>query len=70
MDTLELLEIPQLEQLSANREEALVVADAQNRWTEIRQEGIDTGSKRTTISSEYNGANIGVQFEISATFPW
>ena len=52
----------------ANREEALVVADAQNRWTEIRTEGIDTGSKRTTISSEYNGANIGVQFEISATF--
>ena len=52
----------------ANREEAKVVADAQNRWTEIRQEGIDTGSKRTTISSEYNGANIGVQFEISATF--
>ena len=51
-----------------NREEALVVADAQNRWTEIRTEGIDTGSKRTTISSEYNGANIGVQFEISATF--
>ena len=52
----------------ANREEALVVADAQNRWTEIRVEGIDTSSKRTTISSEYNGANIGVQFEISATF--
>ena len=52
----------------ANREEALVAADAQNRWTEIRLEGIDTGSKRTTISSEYNGANIGVQFEISATF--
>ena len=52
----------------ANREEAKVVADAQNRWTEIRLEGIDTGSKRTTISSEYNGANIGVQFEISATF--
>ena len=51
-----------------NSEEALVAADAQNRWTEIRLEGIDTGSKRTTISSEYNGANIGVQFEISATF--
>ena len=51
-----------------NSEEALVAADAQNRWTEIRHEGIDTGSKRTTISSEYNGANIGVQFEISATF--
>ncbi|WP_455452827.1 GEVED domain-containing protein [Streptococcus salivarius] len=52
----------------ANSEEALVVADAQNRWTEIRTEGIDTGSKRTTISSDYNGGNIGVQFEISATF--
>ena len=51
-----------------NSEEALVAADAQNRWTEIRLEGIDTGSKRTIISSEYNGANIGVQFEISATF--
>ena len=51
-----------------NSEEALVAADTQNRWTEIRNEGIDTGSKRTTISSEYNGANIGVQFEISATF--
>lgn len=36
MDTLELLEILQLEQLSQT-EEALVVADAQNRWTEIRQ---------------------------------
>ncbi|WP_223341515.1 CshA/CshB family fibrillar adhesin-related protein, partial [Streptococcus infantis] len=52
----------------ANREEALVVADAQNGWTEIRKEGIDTGSKRTTITPDYNGGNIGVQFEISATF--
>mgnify|MGYP000917734859 CR=1 FL=1 len=59
---------PKTKAAFANREEAKVVADAQNRWTEIRQEGIDTGSKRTTISSEYNGANIGVQFEISATF--
>ncbi|MBS7069824.1 MAG: YSIRK-type signal peptide-containing protein, partial [Streptococcus parasanguinis] len=50
-------------------EEAKVIADAQNRWTEIRREGIDTGTtKQTTISSEFDGGNIGVQFEISATF--
>ena len=52
-----------------NKEEAKVIADPQhNRWTEIRKEGIDTGNKQTTISSEFNGGNIGVQFEISATF--
>ena len=49
-------------------EEAKVVAEAQNQWTEIRKEGINTGTKKTTISSEFDGGNIGVQFEISATF--
>ena len=50
-------------------EEAKVIADAQNKWTEIKKEGIDTGkTKQTTISSEFDGGNIGVQFEISATF--
>ena len=50
-------------------EEAKVIAEAQNRWTEIKKEGIDTGTtKKTTISSEFEGGNIGVQFEISATF--
>ncbi len=51
-----------------NKEEARVIADPQNRWTEIRQEGIDTGTKSTTISSEFDGGNIGVQFDISATY--
>ena len=51
-----------------NKEEAKVIADPQNRWTEIRQEGINTGNKQTTISSEFNGGNIGVQFDISATY--
>ena len=51
-----------------NGEEAKVVADAQNNWTEIRLENIDTKTKKTTISSALNGGNIGVQFEISATF--
>ena len=48
--------------------EADVVADAQNNWTEIRHENVDTKAKKTTISSAMNGGNIGVQFEISATF--
>ena len=45
-----------------------VIADAQNRWTEIKFENIDTKAKKTTMGSAYNGGNIGVQFEISATF--
>ena len=50
-------------------EEATVIAEPQNRWTEIKSEGIDTGTtKKTTISSELTGGNIGIQFEVSATF--
>ena len=49
-------------------EEAKVIAEAQTKWSEIRGEGINTGTKKTTISSEFEGGNIGVQFEISATF--
>ncbi|MFS9330825.1 CshA/CshB family fibrillar adhesin-related protein, partial [Streptococcus infantis] len=49
-------------------EEADVVASAQNQWTEIKHEGVDTKSKQTTMGSALNGGNIGVQFEISATF--
>ena len=49
-------------------EEAKVIAEAQTRWSEIRGEGINTGNKKTTISSELESGNIGVQFEISATF--
>ncbi len=30
-------------------------ADAQNNWTEIRFENIDTKTKKTTISSALNG---------------
>ena len=56
-----------LAELNAGHE-AKVIAEAQNNWTEIKFEGIDTGTKKTTISSELNGGNIGVQFEISATF--
>ncbi|WP_270333045.1 CshA/CshB family fibrillar adhesin-related protein [Streptococcus koreensis] len=48
--------------------EADVVADAQNNWTEIKLENVDTKAKKTTMGSAMNGGNIGVQFEISATF--
>ena len=48
--------------------EADIVADAQNGWTEIRFENVDTKTKKTTMGSAMNGGNIGVQFEISATF--
>ena len=51
-----------------NGEEAKVIADPQNGWTEIRQENVDTKTKKTTMGSSLNGGNIGVQFEISATF--
>ena len=51
-----------------NGEEARVIANPQNGWTEIRKEGIDTGTKSTTIASEFDGGNIGVQFDISATY--
>ena len=51
-----------------NGEEAKIIAEAQNGWTEIKKEGVDTGTKKTTISSEFDGGNIGVQFEVSATF--
>ncbi len=48
--------------------EADIVADAQNQWTEIKHENVDTKAKKTTMGSAMNGGNIGVQFEISATF--
>ncbi|MCP9081806.1 CshA/CshB family fibrillar adhesin-related protein, partial [Streptococcus infantis] len=51
-----------------NGKEADVVASAQNQWTEIKHENVDTKTKQTTMGSALNGGNIGVQFEISATF--
>ena len=51
-----------------NGDEAMITAEPQNGYTEIRHEGIDTKAKKTTIASAINGGNVGVQFEISATF--
>ena len=51
-----------------NGDEAMITAEAQNGYSEVKHEGIDTKAKKTTIASAINGGNIGVQFEISATF--
>ena len=59
---------PIAKQYFADGKEADVIADAQNNWTEIKHENVDTKTKKTTMGSAYNGGNIGVQFEISATF--
>ena len=34
----------------------------------LNMKNVDTKAKKTTMGSAYNGGNIGVQFEISATF--
>ncbi|WP_455485326.1 CshA/CshB family fibrillar adhesin-related protein, partial [Gemella sp.] len=46
-----------------------VTADQQDwQWSEARNNGINTGNKKTAIGSERDWSNIGVQFEISATY--
>ena len=59
---------PIAKQYFTDGKEADVIADAQNRWTEVKHENVDTKAKKTTMGSAYNGGNIGIQFEISATF--
>ena len=45
-----------------------VTADQQDgEWSEVRNNGINTGNKKTSIGAG-NWSNIGVQFEISATY--
>ena len=68
MDYVKGVTSPIARQYFADGKEADVIADAQNRWTEIKFENIDTKAKKTTMGSAMNGGNIGVQFEISATF--
>ena len=48
--------------------EALLVGEPQDAWSEIYNSGIDTGEKRTTITTQYAGGNVGVQFEITGTY--
>ncbi len=46
---------------------AKITATAQDQWSEIKNNGIDTLGKKTSIGSG-DGANIGIQFEISGTY--
>ncbi|WP_346743564.1 YSIRK-type signal peptide-containing protein, partial [uncultured Streptococcus sp.] len=45
-----------------------ITAQAQDQWSEIRDNGINTNGRKTSIIADRYGANIGVQFEISGTY--
>ena len=45
-----------------------ITAQAQGRWSEIKDNGIDTNGRKTSIIANRLGSNIGVQFEISGTY--
>ena len=45
-----------------------VTAKAQDQWSEIKDNGVNTNGRKTSIIAETTGANIGVQFEISGTY--
>ena len=45
-----------------------ITAQAQDQWSEIKDNGIDTNGRKTSIKAEYVGANIGIQFEVSGTY--
>ena len=45
-----------------------ITAKAQDRWSEIRDNGINTNGRKTSIIAERLTSNVGVQFEISGTY--
>ena len=45
-----------------------ITAKAQDQWSEIRDNGINTEGRKTSIKAEGYGANIGIQFEVSGTY--
>ena len=47
---------------------ARVTASAQDEWSEIRDNGINTNGKKTSIAVDKPGSNWGIQFEISAVY--
>ncbi|WP_261010790.1 YSIRK-type signal peptide-containing protein, partial [Streptococcus mitis] len=48
--------------------DARVTASAQDRWSEIRDNGINTGEKKTRIAVDADGGNWGIQFDVTATY--
>ena len=45
-----------------------ITARAQDQWSEIRDNGINTNGRKTSIIAERLTSNIGIQFEISGTY--
>ena len=45
-----------------------ITAQAQDEWSEIKNNGIDTRGRKTSIIAERTGANIGIQFAVSGTY--
>ena len=45
-----------------------ITAKAQDQWSEIRDNGINTNGRKTSIIAERLTSNIGIQFEISGTY--
>ena len=45
-----------------------ITAQAQDMWSEIKDNGINTNGRKTSIQAEGTGNNIGIQFEISGTY--
>ena len=45
-----------------------ITAQAQDQWSEIRDNGINTNGRKTSIIADRLGSNIGIQFEISGTY--
>ena len=45
-----------------------ITAKAQDQWSEIRDNGINTNGRKTSIIAERITSNIGIQFEISGTY--
>ncbi|MFS9251387.1 CshA/CshB family fibrillar adhesin-related protein, partial [Streptococcus mitis] len=45
-----------------------ITARAQDQWSEIKDNGINTGGRKTSIIAESTGANIGIQFEVSGSY--
>ena len=45
-----------------------ITAQAQDGWSEIKYNGINTNGRKTSIRAVGDGNNIGVQFEVSGTY--
>ena len=45
-----------------------ITAEAQNGWSEIKNNGINTNGRKTSIRAVGDGNNIGIQFEVSGTY--